>query len=130
MWVLADAPVWMRDDGPGSLQHHHRPPLLGRLARGSRAIRRNRIDGLAREACHLARMWGQDAVLTQLRLGTGSISQSVEGVGVYDEWTLDMLQQVEHQTPSGSVASQPWPDHTGLGIRELTQHDVVCSVAD
>src|SRR2546423_12208378 len=130
MWVLADAPVWMRDDGPRSLQHHHRPPLLGRFARGARPIRGNRLDGLAGEASHLARMWGQDAVLTQLRLGTRSIRQGVEGVRVNDEWTGDMLQEVEHEAPRGTVASQPWPDHTCLSSRELAQHDVICGVAD
>src|SRR5882672_7076170 len=122
MRVFAAAPVWVRDDCPCPFEHNYRPPLLCRLSRSPCTIGAYRLDSLASQPRHLARVRGKDTILAKLRLGPRSIGQCVKGVSVNDQWARDVLQQIKHQAPGGAVASQAWADHSRFSACEVTQH--------
>src|SRR5256885_2101429 len=82
-----------------------RPPLLGRLAGGCRAVRVDRVGGLAGQARQLARVRSEDPVLAELAPGPLRISQRVEAVRIDDERACRVQREVDDQAPGRAVAA-------------------------
>ena len=130
MRILARPAVGVRDDGARALQHHDRPPLLGRLARGGCSVCVDRVGGLAGQASELARMRSQDSVLAQLAFGALRVGQRIQPVGVDDQRASRVQRQVDDQPPGGAVAAQARSHDADLRGGELAEDGVVRGVAD